>query len=280
VSRRIESVGSKLEEKIMKKFLLSSVALVALGASASAADLAPRYTKASTLVDPAYNWTGFYVGLHVGAASSDGSLTTQDTDNLSFNDQFTNTFRKTGFIAGGQIGYNYQSGMSVFGFEADASSLNVKSSFSGLDPFFSGKGNTATLSSSVDWLVTARARAGIAATPALLLYVTGGLAVAGVNVSYRNNAPVPFALLSNSLSVDETRYGWTAGFGAEYALGGNWSVKAEYLRVMLGDTTVNVPLDPANSAIGETGSIKVSQNIDLIRAGINYKFGGPAGGRY
>ena len=71
----------------MKKFLLSTVALVALGASASAADLAPRYTKAPTMVDPAYNWTGFYVGLHVGAASSDGSLTTQDTDNLSFNDQ-------------------------------------------------------------------------------------------------------------------------------------------------------------------------------------------------
>ena len=63
-------------------------------------------------------------------------------------------------------------------------------------------------------------------------------------------------------------------------LGGSWSVKAEYLRVMLGDTTVNAPFDPANSAIGETGSIKVSQNIDLIRAGINYKFGGQAGGRY
>jgi len=71
-----------------------------------------------------------------------------------------------------------------------------------------------------------------------------------------------------------------AGFGAEYALGGNWSVKAEYLRVMLGDTTVNVPFDPANSAIGETGSIKVNQDMDLIRAGINYKFGGQVAARY
>jgi len=263
----------------MKKFLLSTVALVALGASASAADLAPRYTKAPTLVDPAYNWTGFYVGLHAGAASSDGDIATQHIfDGVFFdNHQFTDTFRKTGFIGGGQIGYNYQSGMSVFGFEADASSLNVKSSVNGADPFFAGKGATATFSSSVDWLVTARARAGIAATPALLLYVTGGLAVAGVNVSYRNNTTESNDLLSNSLSVDETRYGWTAGFGTEYALGGNWSVKAEYLRVMLGDTTVNVPFDPAS---GVTGSIKVSQDIDLIRAGINYKFGGPAGGRY
>jgi outer membrane immunogenic protein len=266
----------------MKKFLLSTVALVALGASASAADLAPRYTKAPTMIDPAYNWTGFYVGLHAGAASSDGALTTQFTDNFFFTDQLTNTFRKTGFIGGGQIGYNYQSGMSVFGFEADASSLNVKSSISGLDPFvdpfFEGRPPMATLSSSVDWLVTARARAGIAATPALLLYVTGGLAVAGVNVSYRNNATAPGVLLSNSLSVDETRYGWTAGFGTEYALGGNWSVKAEYLRVMLGDTTVNVPVNPA--ATDATGSIKVSQNIDLIRAGLNYKFGGTTAARY
>jgi outer membrane immunogenic protein len=262
----------------MKKFLLSTVALVALGASASAADLGPRYTKAPTLVDPAYNWTGFYVGLHAGAASSDGDLTTQVNFSFCCTDQFTNTFRKTGFIGGGQVGYNYQSGMSVFGFEADASSLNVKSSINGFDPFFSGKGNTATLSSSVDWLVTMRGRAGIAATPALLLYVTGGLAVAGVNMSYRNNATAPGVLLSNSLSDDDTKYGWTAGFGAEYALGGNWSVKAEYLRVMLGDTTVDVPFDPAVTS--NTGSIKLSQNIDLIRAGLNYKFGGPAGGRY
>src|SRR6266571_4511043 len=103
----------------MKKLLLSSVALVALGASASAADLAPRYTKAPTLVDPAYSWTGFYAGLNAGAASTDGNLTAVTTDQF-FESRFTDTFHKTGFIGGGQIGYNYQSGMSVFGVEADA----------------------------------------------------------------------------------------------------------------------------------------------------------------
>ena len=129
----------------MKKFLLGSVALITLGASASAADLAPRYTKAPAMVDAAYNWTGFYAGLNI----------------------VLDTFRKTGFIGGGQIGYNYQSGISVFGVEADAAWLNVKSSTTlGFDPFFVGKGiNAATFSSSIDWLVTARARAGIAATP-------------------------------------------------------------------------------------------------------------------
>jgi outer membrane immunogenic protein len=264
----------------MKKFLLSTVALVALGAGASAADLAPRYTKAPTMVDAAYNWTGFYAGLNVGAASTDGNLTALLTDGFDEN-RFADTFRKTGILGGGQIGYNYQSGISVFGVEADADWLNVKSTVNtARDPFFSGKGTAAaSFSSSIDWLVTARARAGIAATPALLLYVTGGLAVAGVNVRYQSSATTVGPLLSNSLSVNETKYGWTAGFGAEYALGSNWSVKAEYLRVLLGDTTVNVPFDQA-SAPGLTGSIKVSQNIDLIRAGINYKFGGPTAGGY
>jgi outer membrane protein with beta-barrel domain len=67
----------------------------------------------------------------------------------------------------------------------------------------------------------------------------GGLAAAGVNVRYQNNNFTPAFLASKS----DTKYGWTAGFGAEYALGANWSVKAEYLRVMLGDTTTNVPID-------------------------------------
>ncbi|HTG06050.1 MAG TPA: outer membrane protein [Bradyrhizobium sp.] len=262
----------------MKKFLLGTVALVTLGAGASAADLAPRYTKAPAMINPAYNWTGFYVGLNAGAASTDGGLAVVATDGF-FESRFADRFSKTGFLGGGQIGYNYQSGMSVFGVEADAAWLNVKSSTNTtFDPFFNGKGSAAaTFSSSIDWLVTARARAGIAATPALLLYVTGGLAVAGVNVRYQNNAGINGNPLLNSLSANDTKYGWTAGFGAEYALGGSWSVKAEYLRVLLGDTTLNVPFDPAT---GLTGSVKVSQNIDLIRAGINYKFGGPAGGRY
>jgi outer membrane immunogenic protein len=76
-------------------------------------------TKASAMVDAAYNWTGFYAGLNAGAASTDGNLTAVTSEQF-FEGRFTDTLRKTGFIGGGQIGYNYQSGMSVFGVEADA----------------------------------------------------------------------------------------------------------------------------------------------------------------
>jgi outer membrane immunogenic protein len=255
----------------MKKFLLSSVALLALGASASAADLGPRYTKAPSMIDPANNWTGFYVGLNAGAASTDRNLTAVASEPF-FESRFTDTISKTGFLGGGQIGYNYQSGMSVFGVEADATWLNVKSTTNTFaDPFFFGKGNAA-FSSNIDWLVTVRGRAGIAATPALLVYVTGGLAIAGVNVRYQNSGNF-LGQLTNTVSVNDTIYGWTAGFGAEYALGGNWSVKAEYLRAQFDDTTLNVPFNPQT---GLAGTVKASQDIDLIRAGINYKFGGQA----
>src|ERR1700754_1890279 len=65
----------------MKKLLLATVALVALGATAPAlaADLAPRtYTKAPAYVSPIYNWTGFYLGGHIGGAfAGDNSLQSQ-----------------------------------------------------------------------------------------------------------------------------------------------------------------------------------------------------------
>jgi len=83
------------------------------------------------MVDPAYNWTGFLRRPPRRRRQLDGALTTQDTG-FAFNDQFTNTFRKTGFIAGGQIGYNYQSGMSAVWLRSRCLlRLNVKSSFSG-----------------------------------------------------------------------------------------------------------------------------------------------------
>lgn len=81
-------------------------------------------------------------------------------------------------------------------------------------------------------------------------------------MSYRNNATAPGVLLSNSLSVDETRYARTAGFGAEYVLGGNWPVKAEYLRVMPGDTKA---FESRRSQADKTVSLAVSQACDARR---------------
>jgi outer membrane immunogenic protein len=198
---------------------------------------------------------------------------------------FSDTFAKTGAIAGGQVGYNWQSGVTVLGLEADADWSNLKNTTGAInDPFFFGKNSTGTITSRIDWLATFRGRAGIAATPNLLLYVTGGAAAAGLKVSYSGistdtppfNVP-PFTLPPQNFSSSKTLFGWTAGFGAEFALGSNWSVKGEYLHAAFDSATpINADFSPILSSIGTagtrgTGTIKVNNSLDLIRFGLNYK---------
>jgi outer membrane immunogenic protein len=267
----------------MKQFFLGTVALTVLATAASAADMAPSYVKAAPMAAPIYNWTGWYIGLNAGALSADSSFNVvanglppaNPVDQHLFN---SGRERKTGWLAGGQVGYNYQTGISVFGIEADGQWTSNKFTTDALfdDPFFHGKGR-AQYTANMDWLVTVRGRAGVAATPSLLVYVTGGVAIAGVNIKYNNaNGLIGTSPLINTVSTTDTRVGWTAGFGAEYALGGGWSVKGEYLRVNFDD----FKLDVVNVAQALQGTVKVTQDIDIIRAGINYKFGGPVVARY
>lgn len=253
----------------MKQLFLGTVALTVL-ATAASADPAPIY-----------NWTGFYIGLNAGAASAATNFDVRtNTSPTTFERRFTSDpERKTGYLAGGQVGYNWQTGMSVFGIEADAQWMSNKFTADTPpfgDPFFAGKGRSAQFSSNIDWLVTVRGRAGVAATPALLLYVTGGVAVASANIKYTSiSAFAPFAVIA-TYSGNDVRAGWTAGIGAEYALGGGWSAKAEYLRVNFDNFTVNFSIPAQNLA----GPVKVNTDIDIIRAGINYKFGGPVVAKY
>jgi outer membrane immunogenic protein len=254
----------------MKQLFLGTVALTVLATAASAADTAPSY-----------NWTGFYIGLNAGAASGTTNFDVRtNTNPPGFERRFnSDPERKTGYLAGGQVGYNWQSGMSVFGIEADAQWMSNKFTANTPlfgDPFFAGKGRSAQFSSNIDWLVTVRGRAGVAATPALLLYVTGGVAVASANIKYSSvSAFAPFAVIA-TYSGNDVRAGWTAGIGAEYALGGGWSAKAEYLRVNFDSFSVNFSIPAQNLA----GPVKFNTDIDIIRAGVNYKFGGPAVARY
>jgi outer membrane immunogenic protein len=272
-----------------KTFLAGSALALLMGVTAAeAADLtAPVYKAAA--VAPAWNWSGFYFGVNAGALTDHGdvrqrSVITQPPG-TPFERLFSDTFAKTGVIAGGQVGYNWQSGITVLGLEADADWSNLKNTTGVInDPFFFGKSSTGTITSRIDWLATFRGRAGIAATPNLLLYVTGGAAAAGLKVSYSSisadippfNVP-PFTLPPQNLSSSKTLFGWTAGFGAEFALGSNWSVKGEYLHAAFDSATpINAdfsPILPSIFTAGTTGSgtIKVNNSLDLIRFGVNYK---------
>ena len=280
----------------MKKLVAALITVALSSITASAADLAPRpYTKAPAIVAPVYNWTGFYVGLNAGGAWNESNATT--TTVFSPTGYFAATsvpaiavagnqnINRTGFTGGLTGGYNWQVSNAVLGIEADFNYFGIRGSTSStaLYPCCAPTNFTVNTSVSSDWLATVRGRVGFLATPALLLYGTGGLAVANVKANYLFTDT--FSLANESAAISSTRYGWTAGAGAEYALMSGWSIKAEYLYVDLGrasTTSTNLTaFNPGGAAFPTsvfTHTVDLRSNI--VRAGINYKFGGPVVARY
>jgi outer membrane immunogenic protein len=218
----------------MKKLLLAGVALMALGvASASAADIQRRQTmpaKAPLYVQPLYNWTGFYVGINGG-----GGWGRSD-----FSDPFaTGSFKTSGGLVGGTLGYNYQVGQAVFGVEGDIDWSNIRGS--------AVCGAIATCETKNDWLGTVRGRLGYA-FDRFMPYVTGGLAIGDIKTS-----------IAGVGSAHDTKTGWTLGGGLEAALAGPWTAKVEYLYIDLGRS---------DSVLGSNAKF----NANIVRAGLNYRF--------
>jgi len=217
--------------------------------SAAAADLPPAPRPAAiapvAYVAPVYNWTGFYIGGHVGGG----------WENSSWTDPFTggrNTFNNSGFLGGGQVGGNVQFNWLVVGVEGDFSWSGIKGS--GLDSV----GNS--INTNVNWTSTVTGRAGVA-FDRLLVYGKGGVAFANDKSSFTDIAG---ATATDTL----TRTGWTAGAGLEYAFAGNWSAKVEYDYLGFGSKTLNfsTPTFPAYSS-------SANLNVQEVKAGINFRFG-------
>ena len=204
---------------------------------AVAADLsvAPLYKAPPPAVAPAYNWSGFYLGINGGGGWGHSNWdTSSDRIGLS------------GGLVGGTAGYNWQIGSAVLGLEGDIDWANLKgTSSSTLCP--------AGCSTSDTWLSTVRGRAGYA-FGGVLPYLTGGLAVGDIRA-----ATPGFAGASN------TSAGWTAGGGIEFGLTGNWSAKAEYLYVDLGKFN-------CGTACNGLPTDNVSMHDNVVRAGVNYRF--------
>src|SRR5581483_5332849 len=143
-----------------KRYLLATAGGVV--AASAAGQVA---ANAKDLQPAAASWEGLYVGLHVGANWQ------QATTNTAYNSPVSTVTHASGFIGGGQVGYNWQHGTFVYGLEADASWLTGKGKTA------NAKGKNAT--NRIEWLATARARAGLAVGDTMA-YITGGLALGGV----------------------------------------------------------------------------------------------------
>jgi outer membrane immunogenic protein len=226
---------------MMSKYRLIKLGLAAvMFASASAVSQAadaprgPAYRPPPPPI-PFYNWTGFYAGAHIGVGWSDG-----DGGSSS-----------SGFLGGGQVGFNYQINQWVLGLEADIAGTTIKDSFSVFEP-----GVVATGTASLDWVSTLAPRFGYAFGRWLVYGKFGG---AWAHSSFTFNGAVA-GLGGFGMSADQTVSGWVLGVGTEYALRDNWTAKIEYNMM----------------DFGSDGPF-ADNKFHVFKAGLNYRFGGPGG---
>ncbi len=227
----------------MKRSLVAAL-LICFAGHASAADMPMPAPSPPPLYLPearTYNWTGFYVGLNGGGAFGQSNWTDPALP-------ATGNFTVSGALFGGTVGANYQLGSVVLGVEADGDWSNVSGTT------FNTSCVGVGCQTNSDWLATARGRVGYA-WDRVLVYGTAGGALANVQAAA---GLFPFS--------SSTQAGWTAGAGIEYAFAPNWSAKVEYLFV-----------DLANASCGTTNcggtTTTVSFNENIIRGGVNFKFG-------
>ena len=231
----------------MKKVLLATVSVLALGDTAAVAAPPTPMT-----------WTGFYVGAQGGFAANRGSFTPLGPDipdSLVLGQSYT--ANRTGATLGVLGGYNYQMANYVFGVEGDWNWVGAKAS-----SVISGGGPATTIGFDVRWLATVRGRLGFT-TGATLFYVTGGVAFADVNNS-------SFSLIPGGTNTDivdnTTRVGWTVGGGIEYMFAPHWTARVEGRYIDLG----NHSLTYANGAGTYRGEFRNSLVTGTV--GLAYKF--------
>lgn len=239
----------------MKRAFLIGLGFAAVsGLQAVAADIPYKAPMAPALV-AAYNWTGIYVGVNGGFGW--GKVTWLYTGFGTTADHKT-----SGGLFGGTLGAQMQTGQWVFGLEGDFDWANIKGSTPCPNPTFSCNSNLRTFG-------TVRGRVGYspASSPNWLLYVTGGAAFGDQRIEtvFLPGGPIPTSGTPTNGS-NNFGLGWTFGGGVEWAFPtmSRWSVKLEYLHYNLGTHTYTVD---------NLLQVSARHSGDIIRAGINYRFG-------
>ena len=233
------------------EFLVGSVAALALGRPAVAADLKlPVKAPYAALFD----WTGFYIGAHTGYSRGSSANTLSDPVPTPGSGHFS------GVIGGVQAGHNWRFGSGLLlGVEADVT----------FPSYLTSNFTTALIATprtgfaeEWDYVGTARGRIGYTAGP-WLAYATGGLAVAGERFL---NTPVG--------SIEEkhvaARLGWAAGAGVEYAFAPHWTLRLEYLYSQF---------ERANVRFASGTQYSSTLDLQSLRLGINRKIDWPGGPR-
>ncbi len=224
----------------------------------------PLYAKAPALKAPVavvapYNWTGFFVG-------ASGGVINGRTDwyfpaiNGSTNPRFG------GGLGGIQAGYDYQTGKWVVGVEGNINATNAH----GARPCPIPADSVTVCEDAVKWIGTATARLGYAFWDRSIVYGRAGVAFDQSNIQLScNTGPFNTLGLPNCAQTDRVnRVGWTVGFGSEFALTKNWTVRSETSYFDMGSKRLTVPA----TNIGGPVAIDVSENGFITTVGLNYRF--------
>jgi len=235
----------------MKTILLAASFAVLANSAVHGADMAARpYAKAPAYVAPVYNWTGFYVGAHLGGAFSGNE------NQFGFGSPLPFTFSNdSGFLGGGQVGADYQFAPNwVIGIEGQVSGLDYKRNFTAGGALFQDK---------TDWLASVTGRLGYTWGPGLI-YAKGG-------VAFRDNGG--FSANVGSIFVTRNDTGYTVGGGLEYMFAPSWSAKLEYQYYNFEQTLLSDQNGPF---------ARYTNDLHTVKAGLNYRFnwGGPVVAKY
>jgi outer membrane immunogenic protein len=285
----------------MKALATTGISLVALGVmlgAAGAADI--PVVKAPEPVPNVWSWNGFYGGLNAGFASAQSDTTVTFLNTVTgapllppAGSVTSGATSQSGWIGGGQIGYNFTANNWLYGVEGDFQGTSEKgvgnflcaapaavggvapaaTCLTGTATFPPGApGTTLSVSQALNWFGTVRGRVGLLISPTAFGYITGGLGFGSVNTSGTlgsNN--LAGGAINTSFSNTQTNIGWTIGSGLEARIAGtNLTAKVEYLFLDLGTFHSSVAQSAATGIpIGSNISSHIFDNI--VRIGLNYK---------
>src|SRR5580704_10410978 len=241
----------------MNRLTILAVASIAVGAAAPAvaADLPARapapYTKAPAIVQAAYDWSGFYIGINGGGAT--GNV---DWNADGFGDE--GSHHPSGGTVGGQIGYRWQMANWVFGVEAQGNWADFKGSNASL--VFANTTNQ----TKIDAFGLFTGQIGYAFNN-VLLYAKGGAAVTDNKYTgITSTTGIAFE------QATQTKWGGTVGAGLEVSFAPSWSVGVEYDHLFMGNNNITLATRVDN----------VKQDVDIGLVRLNYRFGGPVIAKY
>jgi outer membrane autotransporter protein len=234
------------------------------------------------------SWTGWYVGGIAGANIGRADLIVPGFAAASLH--------PSGVLIGGTLGYNYQIDRYVIGIEADGSWTNYSGSAScgplSTSTVIDSSGEAATVTQpffqttchdNMSWIATVAGRVGYLFGPRTLTYLKGGVAFGhetwsvSCNLGPLNGQPASSAISGfiedchnpagarfDNISASDTRVGGTIGYGAEFALTQNWSVKGEFDWIDFGSKNL--------TASDGTVFTAKQWSVSEVKVGVNYHF--------